>query len=73
MTVHQKQLEDYRRGNVAAAEIIAADPDRYPPGSLMAIVAEMVLQGGINIRAELERRAGLEQIGTCPNLIKRED
>ena len=59
MTAAQKQLEAFRRGNVMVAEIIMADPVPDPKGSLMRQVAETTLRGGVNIRAELERRAGV--------------
>jgi hypothetical protein len=45
------------------AEIIASDAVKYPPGSLMATIAEMTLRGGVNIRQKLERRAGLRRGG----------
>jgi hypothetical protein len=54
-----KQVEAFRQSNLDAARRILADPS-YEPGSLMATWAEMILQGGINGRAELEGRAGLE-------------
>jgi hypothetical protein len=59
MTTNQRKLEDYRAGNLVAAEIIAADPGRYPPGSLLAIWAELVLgpQTKNNSRAEIGRPA----------------
>jgi hypothetical protein len=63
MTATQKQLEAYRSSNVAAARIIASDPAKYPPDSLMGIVARMVLRGDDDIRAELEKRARRERAG----------
>lgn len=33
----------FEAANLEAARIIAADPERYPAGSLMAIWADMVL------------------------------
>jgi hypothetical protein len=61
-----EKLETYRAANLEAARIIAADPVRYPPDSLMAICARMVLAGDADIREELERRerrAGLDSTG----------
>ena len=43
MTGHQRKAELFRAGNQLAAEIIAADPVNYPPGSLPAIWVAMVL------------------------------
>ena len=43
MTGHQRKAELFRAGNRLAAEIIAADLVKYPPGSLPAIWAAMVL------------------------------
>jgi hypothetical protein len=63
VTANQRQLEAFRRGNVLVAENILADPEKYPPGSLMAIQSRMVLRGGVNIRRELEARAGLRTEG----------
>ena len=64
VTANQRKLEAFRRGNVLVAEIILADPEKYPPGSLMAIQARMmVLRGVVNIRRELEARAGLRTEG----------
>jgi hypothetical protein len=56
-----RQLEAYQAANRECAEIIAADPQRYPVGSLVATWAEKVLRGGINVRAELNKRAGLTE------------
>jgi hypothetical protein len=50
-------------GNRATAEIIASDPQKFPPGSLMLMWAEMVLQGGTNIGAELRARPPAERSG----------
>jgi hypothetical protein len=58
-----KQVEAFRQSNLDAARRILADPS-YEPGSLMATWAEMVLRGGINVRAELERRAGVGRMDT---------
>ena len=63
VTANQRKLEAFRRGNVLVAEIILADPEKYPPGSLMTIQSRMVLRGGVNIRRELEARAGLRTEG----------
>jgi hypothetical protein len=57
------KLEHYREQNEQTARIVAANPELYPPGSLMATWAEMVLRIGINIRAEVEARAGLAPAG----------
>jgi hypothetical protein len=51
MTATQHKLEDYRAGNLVAAEIISSDPQKFQPGSLMSMWAEMVLQGGTNVRS----------------------
>jgi hypothetical protein len=59
MSVNQRKLDALRRGNILVAEIVMSDPERYPPDSLLGIVAKMTLKGGISIRAELEKRAGL--------------
>jgi hypothetical protein len=61
VTPHQKQLDAFRRGNELVAEIIAADPERYP--GLMQELAARVLAGGLDIRRELERRAGIGAVG----------
>lgn len=37
------KAEIYRQSNEECARIIAADPERYPAGSLLAIWAELVL------------------------------
>lgn len=52
-------LEAYQAANLEAARIIAGNPELYPPGSLLATWAEMVLRDGINVGAELTGRAGL--------------
>ena len=43
MTGHQRKAELFRGGNRLAAEIIAADPVKYPPDSLPAVWVAMVL------------------------------
>ena len=66
MTTHLERLEACHSSNVEAARIIVADPAKYPPDSLMAICARMVLAGDADIREELERRkkrAGLDSTG----------
>jgi hypothetical protein len=44
MIVNQRKLADYRTGNLVAAEIIASDPRRYPPGSLLQEWAVRILE-----------------------------
>jgi hypothetical protein len=53
------QFETFCKGKILVAQIIASDRQKYPPGSLMATIAEMTRRGGVSIRAELEKRAGL--------------
>jgi hypothetical protein len=61
MSTHRTQTDSYLEGNIRAAEIIAADPTRYP--GLMQEWAARVLAGGANIRRELEGRAGVSGKG----------
>jgi hypothetical protein len=60
MTTNQRKQAALARGRLLVAEIIMSDTTKFPPGSLMREVAEMTLKGGVNIRAELERRAGIK-------------
>jgi hypothetical protein len=60
-TTNLQKIEAYQAANLISAEIIAADPECYP--GLMQELAARVLAGGLDIRRELERRAGLEPVG----------
>ena len=44
MVRHQQKFARYDAGNLEAARIIAADPVKYPSGSLPAIWVAMVLK-----------------------------
>jgi hypothetical protein len=58
-TTNLQKLEAYQQANLEVARIVAGNPQAYPPRSLMSMWAEMTLRCGTNVRAELERRAGL--------------
>jgi hypothetical protein len=58
MTSHQRKAEFYRKENLGAARIIAADSAKYPAGSLPAIWAAMVLNPPAERTAPAIRRAG---------------
>jgi hypothetical protein len=57
VTIRQRKGDRYPAANLEAARIIAADPLKYPPGSLLGIWAKRVLDGGVSIRGELAARA----------------
>ena len=44
MTGNQRKAEYYATANIECARLIAADPMKYPPGSLPAIWARLVLK-----------------------------
>jgi hypothetical protein len=44
MTSNQRKAEYYATANIECACLIAADPVKYPPGSLPAIWARLVLK-----------------------------
>jgi hypothetical protein len=52
MTVHQKRAQAFRAGNIMVAEIVAGDPVKYPPDSLLGQWAALVLS-----------RAGMTPVG----------
>lgn len=47
MTDNQRKLDAYRQGNIEAATIIASDPVKYPPDSLLGQWAVMVLDQAV--------------------------
>ena len=51
-----KQAETFRAGNIEAARIIVADVAKYPPGSLPAIWAVMILNPPAERTAPAARR-----------------
>jgi hypothetical protein len=71
MTLNQRKAAALRAGNILVG-LVAADPVKYPVGSLVNECAEMVLRGGTNIRAELERRAGLSVIRETMNQANKD-
>ena len=59
MTAVQRRLaEGFREANLECARIIAADPIKYPPGSLLPMWADLVLNPSPEcIKAEIGRAA----------------
>jgi hypothetical protein len=44
VTIRHRKTDRYAAGNLEAARIITASPEKYPPGSLVAIWAALVLE-----------------------------
>jgi hypothetical protein len=79
MTKNQRKLAAYQQANRETAEIIASDPRRYPPGSLLQEWAVRILEQArpamVNAKPATlfdGENGTTEQIGTCSNLLERQ-